>query len=115
MSTRKQETFTIATHQMLTEQRLKKLLDDAGSSATLDRVKKAVFELDTAEFQSFVLRILAALNCDGIDNADQATLEVIQDAWNYFPHGSLGGQSPAEMMASSMRISNAHPRRPRKR
>lgn len=100
---------------MLTEQRLKKLLDDAESSATLDRVKKAVFELDTAEFQSFVLGMLAVLNCNDIGNAHQATLQVIQDAWNYFPRGSLGGRSPAEMMASGMRFSNAHPRRPRKR
>jgi hypothetical protein len=100
---------------MRTEQRLKKLLDDTGSQATLGRIKKVVFKLGPTEFQSFALSLLAALNFHEVDDADEATLQVIQDAWNYFPHGSLGGRSPAEMVASGMQFQNARSRRSRKR
>jgi hypothetical protein len=38
-----------------------------------------------------MLAMFADANEDGL-------LSVVQDAWNYFPHRSLGGLSPIHMM-----------------
>jgi hypothetical protein len=41
--------------------------------------------------------MLAARSCE-VDDTGDAMLQVIQDAWNYFPHRALGGRCPAEIM-----------------
>jgi hypothetical protein len=34
---------------------------------------------------------------------EDVLLPDVEDAWNYFPHESLNGRSPAELMAEQMR------------
>jgi hypothetical protein len=33
---------------------------------------------------------------------EQVVALIIEDAWNYFPHQSLNGRSPAELMAEQL-------------
>ena len=83
---------------MLTEERLAHVLQDEGSAKTVDDIKKLIFEEEAADFGSYVTALLAALNCYDVQDTDDATLQVIQDAWNYFPHRFLNGRCPAEIM-----------------
>jgi hypothetical protein len=87
----------IETHRKLTERRLRQLLDDAKSVITVETVRRAILQAGNADFHSFILNMLAALRHGDIDSLDNAAVQVIQDAWNYFPHGALGGSCPAEL------------------
>ncbi len=93
------DAHTILTHQMLTEFRLEQLLNDAESVVTIDKVKALVFEADNEDFRTYLAAMLSAIDSD-VDDVEQAALQVIQDAWNYFPHRSLNGRCPAEVMAA---------------
>jgi IS30 family transposase len=47
--------------------------------------------------------MLSAIDREDIDRIDDEEIQVIQDAWNYFPHRALGGKCPAEIMAEQLR------------
>lgn len=89
-------------HRMLTEKRLARALEDAESEITVDKVSKLIFEAENADHGAYLGAMLSALDCD-IDSIDDAELQVIQDAWNYFPHRWLNGKCPAEVMAEMLR------------
>jgi len=89
---------TVQTYRTLTEERIRQLLNDAESAVTLDMVRQLVFEAESDDFQAFVLAMLAALNCDDIDDLDDGAIQVVQDVWNYFPHHFLDGRCPAELL-----------------
>jgi hypothetical protein len=94
-------TPTILAHRSRTEARLRDLLDESESGLTLEAVKTLIFEAEATDFPRFVLAMSEAFNCENLDDLDDVALQVIQDAWNYFPHGELEGRSPAELMAQS--------------
>lgn len=79
------------------------------SEATVEDIKQLIFEHDGTKHpsESFVDLI-------GLFRAEEAEVDsllpVIQDAWNYFPHRSLGGRCPAEVMANL-----AQPRKTRRK
>jgi hypothetical protein len=91
----------IATLRALTIDRLRCLFEAEGT-LTAERIQQVVFEADNTDLQTFISFMLAALSCNEIDDVDQATLQLIQDAWNYFPHRCLDGKCPAELMARSI-------------
>ena len=99
----KLDAFTFETHRMLTEDRLTNLLQDAESFVTIDKVKALIFEAEAPDFRTYVPAMLSALNCDNIDDSDDVMVQVIQEAWNYFPHRSLKGRCPAEVFAELAR------------
>jgi hypothetical protein len=86
MGKAKHNSRIIETYRMLTEEHLLYLLQDAKSPRTLDDVRKLIFEGEAADFRVYMNAMLAMFNCVDIDDFDEAALEVIQDAWNYFPH-----------------------------
>jgi len=88
----------IDAHRLLTEKRLARLLQDAESPVTIDQVRQVIFEGEGADSRTYLLVMLAEFNCPDLENADDALLQVIQDAWNYFPHRFFGGRCPAEVM-----------------
>ena len=90
---------------MLTEERLVRILADADSTITVDKVRNLIFEADISDFRVYLTAMLSALGCDDIDSIDESELQVIQDAWNYFPHRTLNGRCPAEIMAEKLRKS----------
>jgi hypothetical protein len=102
MSKNTRNFLTIATHRMLAEERIAHLLQDADSFITLDKVKNLIFEAEPADNRSYLIAMLSAVNCDVAD-IDDASLQVIQDAWNYFPHRFLNSRCPAEIMMEKTR------------
>jgi len=85
-------------HRILTELRLSELLLRSKSGVTLDNVQSLIFD-ESDKFAVYLPRLLAFF--DSADNGINidTLLPVIQDAWNYFPHRSLDGRSPAEVFA----------------
>lgn len=74
---------------------INQLLEDAGSDFTLDDIKDVVYnEEDTGDMQ----KIIAMFDTGEEGGPELSTvLEVVTDAWNYFPHKILSGLSPAEV------------------
>jgi hypothetical protein len=73
---------------------INELLEKAGSDFTLDDVKEIIYnEEDTGDMQKIV-----AMFGTGEKGAPEMStvLELVTDAWNYFPHKLLNGLSPAE-------------------
>jgi hypothetical protein len=94
--------LAIKNYRALTEDRVTQLLSKAGGDGTLDKVKCFVFEAwNREEHRTYLSLMLTWLDCD-IDDLNDDTLQVIQDAWNYLPHRELDGRCPAEVMAESM-------------
>jgi hypothetical protein len=88
---------------MLTEERIQHLLDNVENAASLDTIKGLIYDFESDEFKLYLFAMLKAFRYKEIDDVDQATLQVIQDAWNYFPHRFLNGRCPAEVMAELSR------------
>jgi hypothetical protein len=93
----------IETYRMLTEERLLHLLQGAKSHKTLDDVSNLIFEGEATDFRLYLTAMLATFNCTDLDDLDETVLQVIQDAWNYFPHRCLNGRCPAEIMMQNTR------------
>ena len=94
---------TIEMYRMLAEDQLAYLLEDAESAVTIHNVKSLIFEADTSDFHAYLKAMLSAIDREDIDRIDDEEIQVIQDAWNYFPHRALGGKCPAEIMAEQLR------------
>ncbi len=99
----------IVEYRELISARVLYLLTSFESEATLDDIKQLIFEHDGTTHPSECFVDLAILLNAGQDDLEPV-LPLIQDAWNYFPHRSLGGRCPAEVM-----VDLAVPRKPRRR
>jgi hypothetical protein len=85
------------------------LLVSFDSEATVDDIKQLILEHDGTTHPSECFADMIPLFRASKDDLD-SLLPVIQDAWNYFPHRSLGGRCPAEVM-----VDLAQPRHARRR
>lgn len=74
------------------------LLKETGSDFSLQDVKDAIFqEEDTSD----MMKVVAMFDRGG-DTAELGNIiELVTDAWNYFPHQLLGGLSPEEKATRS--------------
>jgi hypothetical protein len=87
------------------EQKLVEMLKDTESDFTLDHVREAIYN---EEDNDDMMRVVAMfdrgacppkLQCRRGDASElDNILELVTDAWNYFPHKVLGGISPAEKL-----------------
>jgi hypothetical protein len=83
----------------LVEDRLADLMQLANIDIPAATIKSVIFEDEHTEFRSY-LNDMLALFADAKHTMDEdKLLSVVQDAWNYFPHRSLDGRSPAEVLA----------------
>src|SRR3990167_4692623 len=81
-------------YKMEVEADVNQLLEDTGSDFTLDDVKDAIYnEEETDDMQKVI-----AMFDDGDPANMSNAVEVATDAWNYFPHKTLNGLSPAEVL-----------------
>lgn len=75
------------------EQELLAFLKETGSNFGLDHIKEVIYNEDGTDAMTDIIAMFdtgqGALELQNI-------VEVINDAWNYFPHKLLGGLSPAE-------------------
>jgi hypothetical protein len=84
----------ILDHQKEIERELVEMLKETESDFTLQHVKDAIFyEEETDNMMKVVAMFDRGGDASELDNI----LELVTDAWNYFPHKALNGKSPAEM------------------
>jgi len=75
------------------EQEILEMLEEAESDFSLADVKDAIFN---EEEQDDFMHIVAMFDQGGDASDLSNALELVTDAWNYFPHKILGNISPAE-------------------
>ncbi len=94
----------ILTRRAEIEQEIKKILKEAESDFTLDHVRDAIYnEEDNDDMMKVVAMFdgstLLTTSRGGDASGLSNVLELVTDAWNYFPHKVLGGISPAEKLS----------------
>lgn len=77
------------------EHGLVEMLKEAKSDFTLDHIKDAIYN---EEDNDDMMKVVAMFDRGGDASDIENVLELVTDAWNYFPHKILGGISPAEMI-----------------
>ncbi len=101
----------IVEYRALLSARISFLLERFGSEATREDIERLILEEDGATHPSECFADLLMLFNASEDDLDSLLL-VIQDTWNYFPHRSLGGRCPAEVMVDFALPRNARRRKP---
>ena len=77
------------------EQELVDMLKETESDFTLDHVRDAIYNEDDNDD---MMKVVAMFDRGGDASELSNVLELVTDAWNYFPHEVLGGISPAEKL-----------------
>lgn len=77
------------------EQELVDMLKETESDFTLDHIKDVIFH---EEENDDMMKVVAMFDRGGDASELSNVLELVTDAWNYFPHKILGGISPAEKL-----------------
>jgi hypothetical protein len=77
------------------EQELADMLEETESDFTLDHVRDVIFHEDDNDDMT---KVVAMFDRGGDASELSNILELVTDAWNYFPHKALGGISPAEKL-----------------
>lgn len=75
------------------EQEIIDMLKETKSDFSLQHVKNALFH---EEDNDDMMKVVAMFDRGGDASELSNILELVTDAWNYFPHESLGGVSPVE-------------------
>jgi len=76
------------------EQELEDMLKETESDFTLQDVKDAIFH---EEGNDDMMKIVMMFDRGGDASELSNVLELVTDAWNYFPHAAIGGKAPVEM------------------
>ena len=77
------------------EQELVDMLKETKSDFILDHVRDAIYNEDDNDD---MMKVVAMFDRGGDASELSNVLELVTDAWNYFPHEVLGGISPAEKL-----------------
>lgn len=78
------------------EQELEEMLKETESDFSLQNVRDAIFQ---EEDNDDMMKVMAMFDRGGDASELSNVLELVTDAWNYFPHKILGGISPAEKLS----------------
>ena len=76
------------------EEAIIELLEQTESDFSLEDVKKAIYH---EEDQSDMMHVVAMFDRGRPEELGEV-LELVTDAWNYFPHKALAGRCPIEMI-----------------
>lgn len=71
------------------------MLKETKSDFTLEHVRDAIYN---KEDNDDMMEVVAMFDRSGDASELSAVLELVTDAWNYFPHKVLGGISPVEKL-----------------
>jgi len=82
------------------EQELLDMLKETESDFSLQHVQDAIYN---EEEEDDMMNIVAMFDRGGDASELDNILELVTDAWNYFPHKVLGGISPAEKILESQK------------
>ena len=76
------------------ERELVDMLKETESDFTLDHIRDVIFHEDDNDD---MMKVVAMFDRGGDASELSNILELVTDAWNYFPHKALGSKSPVEM------------------
>lgn len=85
------------------EQELKDMLKETKSDFSLQHVKDAISH---EEENDDMMKVVAMFDRGGDASELSDILELVTDAWNYFPHEALGGISPAEKALEFQKVTS---------
>lgn len=71
------------------------MLKETESDFTLDHVRDAIYH---EEDNDDMMKVVAMFDRGGDASELSSVLELVTDAWNYFPHKALNGISPVEKL-----------------
>ena len=77
------------------EQDLVDMLEETESDFSLQHVKDVIFH---EEDNDDMMKVVAMFDRGGDASELSNILELVNDAWNYFPHKIIGGLSPADKL-----------------
>ena len=77
------------------EQEIVDMLKETESDFTLNHVRDAIYNEEESDE---MMKVVAMFDRGGDTSELSDVLELVTDAWNYFPHKVLGGISPAEKL-----------------
>lgn len=77
------------------EQELLDMLKETESDFTLDHIRETIYN---EEDNDDMMKVVAMFDRGGDVSELSNILELVSDAWNYFPHKILNGLSPAEKL-----------------
>lgn len=77
------------------EQELTDMLKETESDFSLQDIKDVIFHEEDSDDMT---QIIAMFDRGGDVSELENILELVTDAWNYFPHEVLNGLSPAEIL-----------------
>jgi hypothetical protein len=77
------------------ERELLKMLKETKSDFGLDDIKEIIYN---EEGQDDLTDVIAMFDTGQGAAEPENILELVNDAWNYFPHKIIGGLSPAEKL-----------------
>ncbi|MBI2551171.1 hypothetical protein HYV73_02385 [Candidatus Uhrbacteria bacterium] len=77
------------------EQELEDMLKETESDFSLQDIKDAIFH---EEDNDDMMKIVMMFDRGGDSSELSNVLELVTDAWNYFPHAAIGGKAPVEML-----------------
>ena len=77
------------------EKELLEMLKETKSDFGLDDIKKIIYNEDG---QDDLTQVISMFDTGQGAAELQNVLELVNDAWNYFPHKVIGGLSPAEKL-----------------
>lgn len=84
-----------------TEQELTDLLKETGSEFDLEDIKEIIYNEDGQDSLTDVIAMFDnGLSVTELENV----LEIVNDAWNYFPHKILAGLSPEEKLLKYQKV-----------
>lgn len=76
------------------ERELEDMLKETESDFTLQDVKDTIFH---EESSGDLMKVVMMFDSGGDTSELSNVLELVTDAWNYFPHAAIGGKAPVEM------------------
>lgn len=85
----------ILEHRKEIEQELVEILKETESDFTLDHIRDVIYHEDDNDD---MMKVVAIFDRGGDASELENILELVTDAWNYFPHKVLDGISPAEKL-----------------
>lgn len=77
------------------EKELSEILEETKSDFGLADVKDAIYNEEETDD---MMKVVAMFDRGGDASELSNILELVSDAWNYFPHKIIGGLSPAEKL-----------------
>lgn len=83
----------------ITRARIRYLLEKGDGGISVEDIEVFIFEHEIDRGPACVRELSSTLNQIPSSIDEDGLFQLLQDAWNYFPHRALDGKAPAELVA----------------